>query len=150
MLLNYDFAIEYVNTKDFGQVDAPSRLIASHSSTPEDYVIANVDVDVTAEFIENCRQLPVSTETIWTATKDDHAIKKVIDYMKSRNWPKIDRNSPLWHYYNRRGTLTTFEDCLLTASRIVIPRSLQRRVLHILHKAHPGQIRMKMLARSYV
>ncbi|PIO64501.1 hypothetical protein TELCIR_13866 [Teladorsagia circumcincta] len=37
MLLNYDFAIEYVNTKDFGQVDALSRLIASHSSTPEDY-----------------------------------------------------------------------------------------------------------------
>ncbi|PIO75137.1 reverse transcriptase [Teladorsagia circumcincta] len=49
MLLNYDFAIEYVNTKDFGQVDALSLLIASHSSTPEDFVIANVDVDVTAE-----------------------------------------------------------------------------------------------------
>uniref|UniRef100_W6NBQ2 RNA-directed DNA polymerase n=1 Tax=Haemonchus contortus TaxID=6289 RepID=W6NBQ2_HAECO len=28
MLLNYNFAIEYVNTKDFGQVDALSRLIA--------------------------------------------------------------------------------------------------------------------------
>ncbi|PIO77140.1 hypothetical protein TELCIR_00790 [Teladorsagia circumcincta] len=100
MLLNYDFAIEYVNTKDFGQVDALSRLIASHSSAPEDYVIANVDVDVTAEFIENCRQLPVSTETIRTATKDDHVIKKVIDYTKSGKWPKIDRKSPLWHYYN--------------------------------------------------
>ncbi|PIO61805.1 reverse transcriptase, partial [Teladorsagia circumcincta] len=150
MLLNYDFAIEYVNTKDFGQVDALSRLIASHSSTPKDYVIANVDVDVTAEFIENCRQLPVSTETIRTATKDDPVIKKIIDYTKSGKWPKIDRTSPFWHYYNRRDTLTTVEDCLLTASRIVIPRSLQHRVLHTLHKAHPGQTRMKMLARSYV
>ncbi|PIO77458.1 hypothetical protein TELCIR_00441 [Teladorsagia circumcincta] len=150
MLLNYDFAIEYVNTKDFGQVDALSRLIASHSSTPEDYVIANVDVDVTAEFIENCRQFPFSTETIRTATKDDPIIKKVIDYTKSGKWPRIDRSSPFWHYYNRRDTLTTVEDCLLTASRIVIPRSLQRRVLHTLHKAHPGQTRMKMQARSYV
>ncbi|PIO73592.1 reverse transcriptase [Teladorsagia circumcincta] len=78
MLLNYDFAIEHVNTKDFGQVDALSRLIASQSSTPEDYVIANVDVDVNAEFIENCRHLQVSTETIRTATKDDPVIKKVI------------------------------------------------------------------------
>ncbi|PIO53684.1 hypothetical protein TELCIR_24973, partial [Teladorsagia circumcincta] len=83
MLLNHDFAIEYVNTKDFGQVDALSRLIASQSSTPEDYVIANVDVDVTAEFIENCRHLSVSTGTIRTATKDDPVIKKVIDYTKS-------------------------------------------------------------------
>ncbi|PIO53816.1 integrase core domain protein, partial [Teladorsagia circumcincta] len=70
--------------------------------------------------------------------------------MKSGKWPKIDRKSPLWHYYNRRDTLTTVENCLLTASRIVIPRSLQRRVLHTLHKAHPGQTRMKMLARRYV
>ncbi|PIO55133.1 hypothetical protein TELCIR_23484, partial [Teladorsagia circumcincta] len=150
MLLNYDFAIEYVNTKDVGQVDALSRLIASHSSAPEDYVIANVDVDVTAEFIDNCRHLPVSTETIRTATKDDHVIKKVIDYTKSGKWPKMDRKSPFWHYYNRRDTLTTVEDCLLTASRIVIPRSLQRRVVQTLHKAHPGQTRMKMLTRSYV
>ncbi|PIO68631.1 hypothetical protein TELCIR_09573 [Teladorsagia circumcincta] len=77
MLLNYDFAIDYANTEDFGQVDALSRLIASNSSTAEDYVIANVDVDVTAEFIEDCR-----TETIRTATKGDHAIKKVIDHTK--------------------------------------------------------------------
>ncbi|XGW33709.1 hypothetical protein V3C99_017830 [Haemonchus contortus] len=40
MLLNYNFAIEYVNTKDFRQVGVLSRLIASRSSTPEDYVIA--------------------------------------------------------------------------------------------------------------
>ncbi|XGW09657.1 hypothetical protein V3C99_011721, partial [Haemonchus contortus] len=150
MLLNYNFAIEYVNTKDFGQVDALSRLIASHSSTPEDYVIANVDVDVTAELIENCRHLPVSAETIRTATRADQVIRKIIDYIKSGNWPAIERNSPFWHYYNRRDTLTTVDGCLLTASRIVIPGSLQRRVLTTLHKAHPGQTRMKMLARSYV
>nr|CDJ92466.1 RNA-directed DNA polymerase (reverse transcriptase) domain containing protein [Haemonchus contortus] len=149
-LLNYNFAIEYVNTKDFGQVDALSRLIASHSSTPEDYVIANVDVDVTAELIENCRHLPVSVETIRTATRADQVIRKIIDYIKSGNWPAIERNSPFWHYYNRRDTLTTVDGCLLTASRIVIPGSLQRRVLTTLHKAHPGQTRMKMLARSYV
>ncbi|PIO73470.1 hypothetical protein TELCIR_04558 [Teladorsagia circumcincta] len=114
MLLNYDFAIEYVKTKDFSQVDAHSLLIASHPSTLEDYVIANLDVNVSAEFIENCRHLPVSTETIRTATKYDHVIKRVIDYTKPGKWPKIDRNSPFWHYYDRRDTLTNVEDCLLS------------------------------------
>uniref|UniRef100_W6NAZ8 RNA-directed DNA polymerase n=1 Tax=Haemonchus contortus TaxID=6289 RepID=W6NAZ8_HAECO len=85
MLLNCNFVIEYVNTKDFGQVDALSRLIASHSSTPKDYVIANVDVDVTAKLIENCRHLPVSAETIRTATRADQVIEKIIDYIKSGN-----------------------------------------------------------------
>ncbi|VDL80661.1 unnamed protein product [Nippostrongylus brasiliensis] len=59
MLLNC-FTIEYLNTKDFGQVDALSRLITSPEGyvianpSPEDYVIANVDVDVTAEIDKNC------------------------------------------------------------------------------------------------
>uniref|UniRef100_W6NB06 RNA-directed DNA polymerase n=1 Tax=Haemonchus contortus TaxID=6289 RepID=W6NB06_HAECO len=150
MLLNYNFAMDYANTKDFGQADALSRLITSRSSTPKDYVIANVDVDVTVELIENCRQLPVPAETIRTATRADHVIKKIIDYIKAGNWHAINRNSPLWHYYNHRDTLTTVDGCILTASRIVIPGSLQRRVLTTLHKAHPGQTRMKMLARSYV
>ncbi|EYC29726.1 hypothetical protein Y032_0006g3147 [Ancylostoma ceylanicum] len=77
-------------------------------------------------------------------------IEQVIDYTRSGRWPKIDRISPLWHYYNRRDTFATTNDCLLTANRIVILKSLHRRVLASLHKAHPGQTRMKMLARSYV
>ncbi|KAK6739479.1 hypothetical protein RB195_008142 [Necator americanus] len=34
MLLNYSFTIEFINTKDFGQVDALSRLVLSQSSIP--------------------------------------------------------------------------------------------------------------------
>ncbi|XGW14025.1 hypothetical protein V3C99_000368 [Haemonchus contortus] len=62
----------------------------------------------------------------------------------------MNRSSPFWPYYNRRESLSTIGSCLLTSNRLVIPKSLQRRVLQALHKAHPGQTRMKMLARSYV
>ncbi|EPB67153.1 hypothetical protein ANCCEY_13757 [Ancylostoma ceylanicum] len=141
------FTTEYFNTKDFGQADALLRLIATQPLEPEDYAIAAADVDVAAEFTDNCTLLPVSAETIRTATAADRILRQVIDYTRSGRWPKIDRNSPLWHYHNRRDTLTT---CLLTATRIVIPKSLHRRLLSSLHKAHPGQTRMKILARSYV
>ncbi|EYC11798.1 hypothetical protein Y032_0049g1776 [Ancylostoma ceylanicum] len=146
-LLNYNFTIEYVHTKDSGQAEALSRLIATQPSDPEDYVIAAVDADLAAEFTDNCSHLPVSAETIRTATAADLILKQVTDYTRSGRWPKIDRNSPLWHYYNRRDTLTTTYDCLLTANRIVIQKLLHRRVLALLHKAPQGQTRMKMLAR---
>ncbi|PIO71719.1 hypothetical protein TELCIR_06373 [Teladorsagia circumcincta] len=138
-----------VNTKHFGQVDAVSRLIASHSSTPEGYVIANVDVDVTAKFIENCRQLPVSTETILTATKDDsvvksHGLHKVWKMAQDRSrFSLLALLQPTRHSEDRR-RLSTYR---ITYSD---PKTQQRRVLHALHKVHPGQTRMKMLARSYV
>ncbi|KAK6761778.1 hypothetical protein RB195_022746 [Necator americanus] len=147
MLLNYSFTIEYINTKDFCQVDALSRLLSPKSSIPQDYVIASIDADVTTEFSENCYHLSVS---IGTASQANRLIQLVIDYTKSGNWPQVNHHSPLWHYYNRRNTMTTVEGCLLTASRIVILKSLRHHVLSALHKAHPGQTRMKMLARSFV
>ncbi|KAK6762956.1 hypothetical protein RB195_023605 [Necator americanus] len=136
--------------KDFGQVDALSRLILSESSIPEEYVIAPIDADVTSEFSENCRHLPVSAESIRIDTQADRLIQLVINYTKSGNWPKVNCHFPPWHYYNRSNTMTTVKECLLTASRIVIPKSLQHRVLSAVHKPHPGQTRMKMLARSFV
>ncbi|PIO67193.1 hypothetical protein TELCIR_11067, partial [Teladorsagia circumcincta] len=117
---------------------------------PEDRVIAAIDAEITAEILDNCNHLPVSFKAIQTATSDDPILTQVINYTQSGCWPKIDRNSPLFHYYNRRESLPTINGCLLTSSRIVIPKLLQRRVLYSLHKAHPGQTRMKMLARSYV
>ncbi|XP_060110490.1 LOW QUALITY PROTEIN: uncharacterized protein K02A2.6-like, partial [Heteronotia binoei] len=40
--------------------------------------------------------------------------------------------------------------CLLWGSRVVVPPPLRKQVLGALHKTHPGIVRMKALARSYV
>ncbi|KAK6762691.1 hypothetical protein RB195_023414 [Necator americanus] len=79
MLLNYSFTIEYINTKDFGKVDALSRFDSSQSSLPEDYVIAAVDADVISEFSGNCRHLSISAKFIRIATQADCLIQLVID-----------------------------------------------------------------------
>ncbi|KAL6743278.1 hypothetical protein Aduo_016334 [Ancylostoma duodenale] len=80
--LNYNFTIEYVNTKDLGQADAVSRLIAAQLSEAEDHVIAAVDADVAAKFTDICSHLPVSAETIQTATAADRSLKQVADYIR--------------------------------------------------------------------
>ncbi|XP_058017270.1 uncharacterized protein K02A2.6-like [Ahaetulla prasina] len=40
--------------------------------------------------------------------------------------------------------------CLLWGDRVVIPEKLRKKVLDLLHEGHPGIVRMKGLARSYV
>ncbi|PIO63148.1 hypothetical protein TELCIR_15270 [Teladorsagia circumcincta] len=80
-LLNYNFSIHYVKTSEFGQADALSRLIGSHSLEPEDRVIAAIDTDVSAELLDNCRQLPVSCKSIQDATRADRTLTQVIDYI---------------------------------------------------------------------
>ena len=45
---------------------------------------------------------------------------------------------------------TILQGCLLWGIRVIIPRKLQDKVLNLLHSTHPGIVRMKSLARSYV
>ncbi|XP_060091235.1 LOW QUALITY PROTEIN: uncharacterized protein K02A2.6-like, partial [Heteronotia binoei] len=48
--------------------------------------------------------------------------------------------------------ITLSQGCILWGSRVVVPPPppLQKRVLESLHETHPGIVRMKALARSYV
>ena len=52
--------------------------------------------------------------------------------------------------YQRREQLATDQGCLLWGMRVIIPTKLQSRILSELHFTHPGIVKMKLLARSYV
>ena len=53
-------------------------------------------------------------------------------------------------FKSKRDELTTQQGCILWGTRLVVPSSLQEKVLQELHDTHPGMSRMKALARSYV
>nr|XP_054596817.1 uncharacterized protein K02A2.6-like [Nothobranchius furzeri] len=50
----------------------------------------------------------------------------------------------------RRHELTIQQGCLMWGVRVIVPPKLRSGVLQELHTAHPGMVRMKSLARSYV
>ena len=52
-------------------------------------------------------------------------------------------------YWNRKSELSIENGCLMWGIRVIIPKSLQDRVLVSLHANHPGMSRMKSIARSY-
>ena len=68
-----------------------------------------------------------------------------------RGWPdKLDRSDRLYPYFLRRHEMSTIRGCLLWGNRTIIPSAGQRIILKTLHAGHPGIVRMKALARSYV
>ena len=53
-------------------------------------------------------------------------------------------------FKTREDELCTRHGCLLWGARVIVPPSLQEKVLQELHDTHPGISRIKALARSYV
>ncbi|EFO85571.1 hypothetical protein CRE_29108 [Caenorhabditis remanei] len=153
ILLNYDFNIEYINTHDFGQADALSRLISEQIQQKEceDRVIAQIESEVVTNLVSTCEQLPVTADMVRSYSRKDKLLADVFQYTISISWPKIiEKNSQISLFHNRRDQLSIVSDCLMFNDRVVIPTSLRTRVLKMLHRAHPGIVRMKQLARTLV
>ncbi|PIO53640.1 hypothetical protein TELCIR_25018, partial [Teladorsagia circumcincta] len=148
ILLGYDFDIEYVKTTQFGQVDGLSRLMQKHQGSNEDVVVAAVENDVSRLLKDCIRRLPLTHDHVRESTKKDVLLRNIKSYMESGKWPKV--NPKLAPFFNRRETLSIVDGCLMMAERVVIPEELQVKVLKELHVGHPGIVRMKKLARSYV
>ena len=64
-------------------------------------------------------------------------------------WPECAPDS-LAPYWQKRMELTLEGDFIMWGVRVLMPTKLQQRVLDELHFGHPGMVRMKGLARSFV
>ena len=151
ILLAYDFNIKYQSTHSIGQADALSRLIKAQSNEPEEVVIAQVssESEILQLVSDSFRALPVTFNMVKNATLEDPILQQVMRYHRD-GWPKKIANSELQQFLRRKEALSVVNGCLLFSDRIVVPESLQKRVLKQFHTGHPGTSRMKALTRSYV
>jgi RNase H-like domain found in reverse transcriptase/Reverse transcriptase (RNA-dependent DNA polymerase)/Integrase zinc binding domain/Integrase core domain len=135
----YDCRIVYKKGSNLQNADALSRL-------PLDKVtgVENIEIN-TLETIQNG---PVTVERIAKATKDDPILEKVFQYIMY-GWP--DKIDPfLKKFFTVKDKLSCEKGCLFFENRVVCPETLKREVVKVLHDGHPGIVRMKLLARSYV
>ncbi|XP_065084064.1 uncharacterized protein K02A2.6-like [Ochlerotatus camptorhynchus] len=122
MLLNYDFDIRHVSTNDFGCADMLSRLIDRSKQQEEEYVVAAISLEAVLQFIRE-------------------------------GWPNDARSvedPEIRVYFNRRESLTNVDGCILFHDRVVVPSKFRRQILKQFHRGHPGMVRMKSIARSFV
>ena len=93
--------------------------------------------------------LPITSKEIKNATRVDPVLSRVLRFLKC-GWPTVVRDERLKPYFNRNYELTVEQDCILWGLRVVIPTCYQARILEELHLSHPGIVRMKEIARSFV
>ena len=134
----YKYTIHYKPGKSNANTDAMSRLPPPLSScVKEPYLEAS----------------PVSSTQIRTWTDHDPVLAKVRDWVLS-GWPAPGSHETvaeeLRPFLRRRDEISVEDRCLLWGNRVLVPKKGQSQVMKMLHEAHPGMVRMKGLARSYV
>ncbi|XP_064485936.1 uncharacterized protein K02A2.6-like [Ornithodoros turicata] len=136
-LAAYQYHLKYRNGRNMEVADALSRLPLSVQERRD-------EPDCLAVFDAT----PLTAAQVAKETKRDPLLSGVVQYALT-GWPSRYPQE-MQAFFVRRDQLSVEQDCSTWGYRVIIPRSLQPAVLSLLHEAHPGMTRMKMLARSYV
>jgi hypothetical protein len=145
--LKYTFTAQHVKGVNMEDADALSRC-PHEQPTEEDTIEEEVACQVN-EIIEN---MPVSTrylEKIKQETKVDPELIRLMKTMEE-SWPNSRQECPkeVQPFWDSRHDLTVIDGIIIKGNRIIIPRTLRREVLQMLHNAHQGMDRSKRRARQ--
>ncbi|KFD51889.1 hypothetical protein M513_07218 [Trichuris suis] len=158
LLSAYDIDLAYRSGKSMGNADGLSRLPLptdrDHTGTPgEKFVQPSLFADVLMMGIEGSDSVDdvtlLDAREVAKLTRKDPILSRVQHWVL-HGWPGGSQGDPFTQFIRRRDELTVIRGCLLWGSRVIVPKRLQKDVLEVLHHAHPGTVRMKALARSYV
>ena len=130
-LHKYGYDIEFRSTKGYGNVDALSRLPLQDSLMKK-----NKQSDTHICNIQQIERLPVTSQTVGIATRRDPILSNVHSYLL-KGWPEVIPPE-LRQYYSRMAELSVEGKCVLWGNRVIIPKTLQNRLLQDLHREHMG------------
>ncbi len=151
LLSQFNYKIEYRKTTKHANADALSRLPAM-DDTKFDGEESEDDVQmVCAIDAINDKVTPADHGTLARESTKDPVISTVLRFTRE-GWPpkKNDEGSEMQRFRQLSDSLAICNGCLIHGSRVVIPDSMRREVLDLLHLGHFGMQRMKQLARTAV
>ncbi|XP_033114862.1 uncharacterized protein K02A2.6-like [Anneissia japonica] len=141
-LANYSYTLQYRPGVQNGNADGLSRLpLATSPATvpvPEEVVFAMALLDGT----------PVTASLVAKWTARDPVLSAVVRFIL-QDWPS-QVGEEYRPFHRRNNELSVQKGCVLWGSRVIIPVQGRERLLAELHDSHPGMVRMKALARSYL
>nr|XP_037272788.1 uncharacterized protein K02A2.6-like [Rhipicephalus microplus] len=112
----------------------------------------------TAEFVVDCPAEVFMLEGVYPGVLSSNAVAAatsrdpVLSQVRAALWSgcQINLGSEGRPYDTRFHEMSVQGNCLLWGNRVIVPKSLQKEVLQLLHESHPGLSKMKAVARSHV
>lgn len=150
-LMAYNYEIQFRPTKQHCNADALSRLPVGPDTQFDQCNLSCNNIEASENNIVN--NLPITHKRIKDASQKDPVLQQVVRYIE-HGWPEVQPdNVQLIPFFQRRLQLSIHEGVIImqnTHKRVVVPKSLQIKVIQMLHKSHWGIVRMKLLARRYI
>ena len=138
----YEYDFKYTPGRKIAHADAMSR---SHLSDCPNEVPQPPETIFLME-MTNMSPLSYKEMSLWTSR--DPILSPVYQYVVN-GWP--DQCSDEFKAYKvHADELSTYDGCILWGTRLVVPPQVRSKVLEVIHDTHPGIVKMKAIARSYV
>ncbi len=137
----YEYNISYKAGQTNGNADGLSRLPLPEM--PDSVPVPGE----TILLMENLEGTPVHSGHIKEWTKRDPILSQVLNFILE-GWPTKNSSEELNPYFTKRTELSVEDGCVLWGARMIVPPQERSKVLTELHEAHPGESRMKALAKA--
>ena len=126
-----------VNADGFSRLLLPMQ--PEHTPEPADFVFV----------MDHMESTPVNSDRpkLWTGR--DPCLSTVREWV-ANGWPQQCDDPDIKPYFNRKDEISLHHGCLMWGARVIVPPPGRIDLLNELHDTHPGIVRMKALARSYV
>ncbi|XP_014772973.1 uncharacterized protein K02A2.6-like [Octopus bimaculoides] len=136
--------MEYILSKKLSHVDCLSRLISKNVESLEDTVIAvlRAENEIKNVLCNVIRELPVTLQDIILKLVNDRFIIKMKEIFKAKR--DKDMRSTNANYFSH------CDNVLMYAQKVVVPATLQKRLLKEFHIGQRGISKMRSLMRGYV
>ena len=143
ILQGYSYDLRHRAGSKHQNADALSRIPV------EDSPVGRVPIPPeTIQLIETLKSGLVTAADIGKATGKDPVLACIHRYLLT-GWP-ANVDTAHKKFYAVKEELSLQGECVLRGARMVIPLTQRRPILEELHQGHPGMVRMKALARSFV
>lgn len=146
-LLRYSLKVDYLPGKMMHLADLLSRsFLPECDPSDEELSLEMVHLVGVADTMQVS---PARKEEFRSETAKDPVLREVMNYCKV-GWPEHKRNlTPREQlFFAQRHNLHVEKDLLFLNDRVVVPRTLQAAMLHLLHEGHLGIERTKSRARQ--
>ena len=142
-LSQYDYVFEYSRGSNNVQSDFLSRFpLTEFTSEDEPY-----ELIFAVQSLDNLSSDIITSEIVKLHTERDNDLIELKNFIKN-GCPEKIINPNLSKIKSLIPHMTLMKGCIMYQNKVLIPSSLRKSVLNLLHNDHPGICSMKSIARS--